>query len=79
MIAERIVLHGIVRGGVVVPEKALDLPEGARVEITVASTHSEEADAELAAEMAAWERAGDQAWAMIERWENKPGETAADK
>jgi len=60
MIAGRIVLRGIVRGGVVVPEKALDLPEGAQVEITVAAPYpdSEEAPAELAAEMAAWSGPG---------------------
>ena len=76
MIAERVVLHGVVRGGVVVPEETFDLPEGARVEITLAALPPDDAQGELAAETAAWERASDNAWALIEGWEKEPGEAA---
>ena len=53
------------RGGVVVFEKPVALPEG--TEVTVVPTT--EIPAELRAEFAAWERAGDEAWAMIDRIE----------
>jgi hypothetical protein len=67
MIADRII-RGRVRGGVIVPEKALDLPEGTHVEIRFLPS---ELSQELQEEFAAWNRAGDDAWAMIEKWEHE--------
>jgi hypothetical protein len=42
------------------------LPEGAQVEITITSLAI---TPELQAEFDAWERVSDEAWSMIEQWE----------
>jgi hypothetical protein len=63
MATERLVIGGIVKGGVVVPEGNARLPEGAHVEIVLSAA---DVSPELKAELAAWERASDEAWAMID-------------
>jgi hypothetical protein len=60
------VIKGIVKNGVVVPERDAELPEGAQVEITITSLAI---TPELQAEFDAWERVSDEAWSMIEQWE----------
>ena len=66
MITERVRVHGVVRGGVVVPDSHVTLPEGTEVEISFLST---ELPQELQDEFAAWDRASDDAWALMEVWE----------
>jgi hypothetical protein len=61
-------LRGVVRGGVIVLEAPAVLPEG--TEVTVVAPAAE-VPAELREEFAAWERASDEAWAMIEDWERQ--------
>ncbi|HTK75821.1 MAG TPA: hypothetical protein VL371_11230, partial [Gemmataceae bacterium] len=51
-------IRGVVRDGRIVPEGELKLPEGTPVAIIPAN--------DFEAEMAAWERAGDEAWALID-------------
>jgi predicted DNA-binding antitoxin AbrB/MazE fold protein len=73
MIGEKVAVIGIFRDGVVVPEQAVDLPEGTRVEILLPT---EELPEELEAEFAAWDRAGADAWAMIDELEREEAEKA---
>jgi len=63
---EKIVINGIVKDGIVIPETGTKLPEGIRVEIVFVSP---EMTPELKAEFEAWDRIGDEAWAMIDQWE----------
>ena len=63
---ERTVINGIVKDGIIIPEKGVKLPEGLQVEIVFVSPA---ATAELKAELEAWDRIGDEAWAMIDQWE----------
>jgi hypothetical protein len=65
---ESVVIRGIVRDGVVVPESDERLREGDRVSILVRYASAPD---ELAAETAAWDRASDAAWAMIGEWERE--------
>ena len=57
--------RGVFRGGVVVPEAGGELPDGTAVEFGLA----EPLPPELLEELKAWERAGDETWAMIDAWE----------
>jgi hypothetical protein len=68
MAAERRVIGGVVRGGVIVPEGEAELPEGMRVEIVLRPGSF---PPELREEFAAWERASDDAWGMITQWEEE--------
>ncbi len=68
MAAERIVIPGIMRDGLVVPQGPVPLPEGAQVGIIISGP---ELEAEWRAEFDAWERAGDEAWAQIDDWERE--------
>ncbi|MBV9850363.1 MAG: hypothetical protein JO250_11870 [Armatimonadetes bacterium] len=68
MAAEKVVVSGIVKGGVVVPQGEILLPEGAYVEIVFPFTH---VSPELQSEFDAWNRAGDKAWRMIDEWEKE--------
>ena len=68
MATERLVIGGIVKNGVIVPEGDAQLPEGARVEIALSAVN---VSPELKAELAAWERTSDEAWAMIDQWEDE--------
>ena len=71
MAVERLVIGGIVKNGVIMPEGDAKLPEGTRVEIIVPT---EEMPSELRSELDAWELASDEAWAMIDRWEKERGQ-----
>jgi hypothetical protein len=66
MIADRLVIPGIVRNGMVVPQSDSPLPDGAHVDIVVGPP---EITPQLRAELEQWDRLGDEAWAMIDQWE----------
>jgi hypothetical protein len=66
MATERFVIPGIVKNGVVVPQNDTPLPDGARVDILISPTDVTPA---LEAELDQWDKASDEAWAMIDRWE----------
>ena len=65
-------IRGVVRGGVVVPETPLKLPEGTEVNIVVPPL---EFTPEERAEFEAWEKLSDEAWSQIDWGE---GEIARD-
>jgi hypothetical protein len=67
LISERIVLHGTVRDGVIIPDKGFALPDGATVEIVFAGDFTDLPDS-FRAELAAWDQAGADAWSLIEEW-----------
>jgi hypothetical protein len=62
------VIPGIIKDGLVVPQGHAPLPEGTRVEIVIPAV---ELTPELRSEFDAWERAGDEAWAQIDQWERE--------
>jgi predicted DNA-binding antitoxin AbrB/MazE fold protein len=66
MATERFVIPGIVKNGVVVPQNDTPLPDGARVDILISPADVTPA---LEAELDQWDKASDEAWAMIDRWE----------
>jgi hypothetical protein len=66
MAAERLVIPGIVKNGLVVPQSDTPLPDGAHVDILLGPTDMPPA---LQAELEQWEKASDEAWAMIDEWE----------
>ena len=66
MATERFVIPGIVKNGVVVPQNDTPLPDGVRVDILISPT---DMTPELEAELDQWDKASDEAWAMIDRWE----------
>jgi hypothetical protein len=68
MAANPIVIAGVVKNGVVVPEGTTKLPEGAHVSIVLSPV---EVPPELRDEFKAWEQASDEAWAMIDQWEKE--------
>jgi len=70
MSTDRVVVPGVVKDGLIVPQNDTPLPDGAHVEIVLGTT---EIPAELQAELRAWDRAGDEAWSMIDAWENEEG------
>ena len=59
-------IPGIVKNGVIVPQTKSELPEGAHVEIIL---EPRSVPAKLQNELDAWDRASDEAWAMIDKWE----------
>jgi hypothetical protein len=61
-------VKGVIRGGAVIPEKPITAPEGTLVEISFLLPN---VPPELQAEFAAWDRIGDQSWAMIDEWEKE--------
>ena len=63
---ERVVIPGIVKNGVIVPQNDTPLPDGAHVEILLSPA---EVPPELQSELAQWDEASDEAWAMIDEWE----------
>ena len=65
---EKTTIGGIYKGGVIVPERALVLPEGAAITITISSRAL---PVELTEEFADWDRAGQDAWKLIEEWERE--------
>ncbi len=70
METERVVISGLVKNGVVVPQSPNQLPEGTLVAIVVPS-RSLELASEVLTELDAWERASDEAWALIDQWERE--------
>ena len=63
---ENLVIPGITKNGVVVPNSDTPLPDGLQVDILVRST---DMTPELRAEWDQWDQASDEAWALIEQWE----------
>jgi len=68
MATGRIVIPGVVKNGLIVPETQTPLPEGTRVEIVIAPPLI---PANWEAEMEEWERLGDEAWGLIDQWERE--------
>ena len=66
MATERVVIPGIVKNGMVVPQNDTPLPDGAHVDILIGPA---EVTPELKSELDQWDKASDEAWAMIEQWE----------
>jgi hypothetical protein len=66
MASERIVIPGIVKNGMVVPQNDTLLPDGTHVDILVGPA---DVTPELKSELDQWDKASDEAWAMIEHWE----------
>jgi hypothetical protein len=66
MATERVVIPGIVKNGMVVPQNDTPLPDGARVGILVGPA---DVTPELQSEWDQWDKVSDEAWAMIEQWE----------
>jgi len=66
MATERIVIPGIVKNGIVVPQNDTPLPDGAHVDILISSA---DVTPELKSELDQWEKASDEAWAMMDQWE----------
>lgn len=60
------IVPGIVKNGVVVPTSGTELPNGAHVNIVLQPADMPQ---DLQEELEAWQRAGDQAWQMIDQWE----------
>jgi hypothetical protein len=67
------VIRGVVRGGVIVFEAPYPLPDGTEVEFTV-TRHVFTAEEQT--EFEAWDKLGDEAWAMIEKWEKEEGQAS---
>ena len=68
MASERVIIPGIIKNGLVVPQGNAPLPEGTLVEIVIPVP---ELEPDLRAEFDAWERASDEAWAQIDQWERE--------
>jgi hypothetical protein len=68
MATERMIIQGIVKDGVIIPEGEVPLPEGMQVGILLLS---EAFPAELRTELEAWDRAGEEAWNLINEWEEE--------
>jgi hypothetical protein len=66
MATERLVIPGIVKNGLVVPQSDTPLPDGTHVDIVLGLA---DVPPELQAELAQWEKASDEAWGMIDEWE----------
>ena len=63
-----VIIPGVVQNGVVVPVEKNRLPEGAQVEIALAIP---DMPPELQAEFDDYERIGDEAWSLIDKWEKE--------
>ena len=68
MVPERLVIPGIVKDEVAVPQHEMSLPEGIRVEILVRPA---DITTELELDLDRWEKASDEAWTIIDEWETK--------
>ena len=66
MATERFVIPGIVKNGVVVPQNDTPLPDGTHVDIVISPA---DMTPELKSELDQWDKASDEAWAMIDQWE----------
>ncbi len=65
---DRISVPGVVKGGVVVPQNDVLLPDGAHVEIVIEPSSM---SPELKAELREWDRASEEAWDMMNAWEKE--------
>lgn len=72
MAVERLIVSGVVKNGVVVPEDDVKLPEGVRVDILIP-----EISPELQAEFDAWEAASDEDLATFEEMLKEEGKEGA--
>jgi hypothetical protein len=68
MATKRVVIPGIVQNGIVVPQNDTPLPDGAHVDIIIRPA---DVTPVLQAEFDEWEKASDEAWAMIDQWETE--------
>ena len=68
MATHRVVIPGIVKDGMVVPQMDTPLPDGVHVDIVLGPA---EVTPEMRTEIAAWEQASDEAWNMIDEWERQ--------
>lgn len=68
MTTDRLVIPGVVKNGLVVPQNDTPLPDGAHVGIVI---EAYEATEELQAELDQWDKASNEAWSMIDKWEDK--------
>ena len=66
MATRRVVIPGIVKNGLVIPQSDTPLPDGAHVDIILGPVDMPPA---LQAELGQWDKASDEAWAMIDEWE----------
>ncbi|HEY7712154.1 MAG TPA: hypothetical protein VIG57_19240 [Candidatus Entotheonella sp.] len=66
MATERVVIPGIVKNGIVVPQNDTPLPDGVHVDILISPA---DVTPELKSELDQWEKASDEAWAMMDQWE----------
>jgi hypothetical protein len=66
MASQRVVIPGIVKNGLVVPQTDTPLPEGAHVDILIGAADVTPA---LQSEYDQWEKVSDEAWVMIDQWE----------
>lgn len=68
MATERVVIPGIVKNGIVVPQNDTPLPDGAHVDILISPA---DVTPDLKSELDQWEKASDEAWAMMDQWEEE--------
>jgi hypothetical protein len=66
MATQCLVIPGIVKNGLVVPQNDTPLPEGAHVDILIGAADVTPA---IESEHDQWEKANDEAWAMIDQCE----------
>ncbi len=68
MATDRLVIPGIVKNGMVVPQSETPLPDGAHVDILMGPA---DVTPELKSEWEQWDKASDEAWALIDQWETE--------
>lgn len=66
MATERVVIPGVVKNGVVVPQNDTPLPDGVHVDIVIGKA---DVTPELQSELDQWDKVSDEAWSMIDQWE----------
>ena len=66
MKTERWTIPGIIKDGVVVPQSNTPLPNGIYVDILIRPV---DMTPELKSELDQWDKASDEAWALIDQWE----------
>jgi hypothetical protein len=64
MATQRLVIPGIVKNGLAVPQNDTPLPESARVDILIEPA---EVTPELQTELTQWEKASDEVWTIIDQ------------
>ena len=68
MEAERWTISGTVKDGVIVPQNDISLPNGICVDILIRPV---DMTPELKSELDQWDKASDEAWALIDQWERE--------